>query len=147
MRRLTTPPGSCSQEQEQRTWVDQEAPRRDAPPESSCAVAAIGTPEGSPPGITTSLVRKVLGWPCGLPGVLLRLPRNLLNWIQGLLRDTGHHIRDNAYNYCYTYELLSLGLPLLWVFSEVLASMYRESQETLESIRVWVLRCLPIKFQ
>lgn len=135
------------EEQEQRTWVEQEAPRRDAPPESSCAVAAIGTPEGSPPGITTSLVRKALGWPCGLAGVLLRLPRNLLNWIQGLLRDTGHHIRDNAYNYCYTYELLSLGLPLLWVFSEVLASMYRESQETLESIRVWVLRCIPIKFQ
>lgn len=135
------------QMEEQRTWVEQETPRRDTPPESSCAVAAIGTPEGSPPGITTSLFRKVLGWPCGLPWVLLRLPRSLLNWIQGLLRATGLHIRDNAYNYCYTYELLSLGLPLLWVFSEVLASMYRESEETLESIRLWLLRCLPIKLQ
>ncbi|XP_054999966.1 F-actin-monooxygenase MICAL2 isoform X1 [Sorex araneus] len=135
------------QMEEQRTWAEQDTPRRDAPPESSCAVAAIATPEGSPPGITTSLFRKVLGWPLGLPGALRRLPRSLLNWIQGLLRATGLHIRDNAHNYCYTYELLSLGLPLLWVFSEVLASMYRESEEALESILRWVLRCLPIKLQ
>ncbi|XP_055971805.1 F-actin-monooxygenase MICAL2-like isoform X4 [Sorex fumeus] len=136
------------QMEEQRTWAEQDTPRRDPPPESSCAVAAIATPEGSPPGITTtSLFRKVLGWPLGLPWALRRLPRSLLNWIQGLLRATGLHIRDNAHHYCYTYELLSLGLPLLWVFSEVLASMYRESEEALESILLWVLRCLPVKLQ
>ncbi|KAB1272270.1 [F-actin]-monooxygenase MICAL2, partial [Camelus dromedarius] len=95
------------QKEEDGVWKEQEAPRRDPPAESSCAAAAIGTPEGSPPA---SL-----------------------------------HIRDNAYNYRYTYELLSLGLPLLWVFSEVLASMYRESEESLESIRNWLLRCFPVK--
>ncbi|XP_008572417.1 PREDICTED: protein-methionine sulfoxide oxidase MICAL2 isoform X4 [Galeopterus variegatus] len=37
------------QREEEGTWREQEAPRRDTPTESSCAVAAIGTPEGSPP--------------------------------------------------------------------------------------------------
>ncbi|XP_062948771.1 F-actin-monooxygenase MICAL2 isoform X2 [Cynocephalus volans] len=37
------------QREEEGTWQEQEAPRRDTPTESSCAVAAIGTPEGSPP--------------------------------------------------------------------------------------------------
>ncbi|XP_034788047.1 F-actin-monooxygenase MICAL2 isoform X5 [Pan paniscus] len=128
------------QREEEATWQEQEAPRRDTPTESSCAVAAIGTPEGSPPGISTSFFRKVLGWP-------LRLPRDLCNWMQGLLQAAGLHIRDNAYNYCYMYELLSLGLPLLWAFSEVLAAMYRESEGSLESICNWVLRCFPVKLR
>uniref|UniRef100_A0A8C8X2A6 F-actin monooxygenase n=1 Tax=Panthera leo TaxID=9689 RepID=A0A8C8X2A6_PANLE len=133
------------QREEEGTWREQEAPRRDTPVESSCAAAAIGTPEGSPPGITNSFFRKALSWPLRLPWGLLHIPQSLLNWIRGLLRAAGLHFRDNAYNYCYTYELLSVGLPLLWVFSEVLASMYRESEESLETIRNWVLRCFPVK--
>ncbi|XP_025315297.1 F-actin-monooxygenase MICAL2 isoform X10 [Canis lupus baileyi] len=135
------------QREEEGTWKEQEAPRRDTPVESSCAAAAIGTPAGSPPGITNSFFRKALSWPLRLPWGLLHVPRSLLNWIRGLLRAAGLHFRDNAYNYCYTYELLSLGLPLLWVFFEVLASMYRESEESLETIRNWVLRCFPVKLQ
>ncbi|XP_059959804.1 F-actin-monooxygenase MICAL2 isoform X3 [Mesoplodon densirostris] len=133
------------QREEEGMWKEQEASRRDPPAESSCAAAAIGTPEGSPPGIPNSFFRKVLSWPLRLPWGLLHLPRRLLNWIQGLLRAASLHIRDNAYNYCYTYELLSLGLPLLWVFSEVLASMYRETEESLEGIRDWLLRCFLAK--
>ncbi|XP_076406476.1 F-actin-monooxygenase MICAL2 isoform X2 [Peromyscus maniculatus bairdii] len=37
------------QREEEGTWQEREAPRRDTPTESSCAVAAISTPEGSPP--------------------------------------------------------------------------------------------------
>ncbi|KAM5248014.1 F-actin-monooxygenase MICAL2 isoform 2-T2 [Ctenodactylus gundi] len=37
------------QREEEGTWQEQEAHRRDTPTESSCAVAAISTPEGSPP--------------------------------------------------------------------------------------------------
>uniref|UniRef100_A0A673TPA6 F-actin monooxygenase n=1 Tax=Suricata suricatta TaxID=37032 RepID=A0A673TPA6_SURSU len=133
------------QREEEGTWKEQEAPRRDTPVESSCAAAAIGTPEGSPPGITNSFFRKALSWPLRLPWALLHIPQSLVNWIRGLLRAAGLHFRDNAYNYCYTYELLSIGLPLLWALSEVLASMYRESRESLETIRTWVLRCLPVK--
>ncbi|XP_075828030.1 F-actin-monooxygenase MICAL2 isoform X4 [Microtus pennsylvanicus] len=40
--------------EEEGTWQEQEAPRRDTPAESSCAVAAISTPEGSPPDEPTS---------------------------------------------------------------------------------------------
>ncbi|XP_057551662.1 F-actin-monooxygenase MICAL2 isoform X2 [Hippopotamus amphibius kiboko] len=133
------------QKEDEGMWKEQEASRRDPPAESTCAAAAMGTLEGSPPGIPSSFLRKALSWPLRLPWGLLHLPGRLLNWIQGLLRATSLHIRDNAYNYCYTYELLSLGLPLLWVFSEVLASMYRESEESLQGIRNWLLRCFPAK--
>ncbi|XP_023372097.1 F-actin-monooxygenase MICAL2 isoform X5 [Otolemur garnettii] len=135
------------QREEEGTWQEQEAPRRDTPSESSCAVEAISTPEGSPPGISTSSFRKPLSWSFRLPWGLQDLPRSLLDWMQGALQAASLHIRDNAFNYCYTYELLSLGLPLLWAFSEVLAAMYRESQDTLESISSWVLRCFPVKLQ
>ncbi|XP_048644313.1 F-actin-monooxygenase MICAL2 isoform X10 [Marmota marmota marmota] len=37
------------QREKEGTWQEQEVPQRDTPTESSCAVAAIGTPEGSPP--------------------------------------------------------------------------------------------------
>lgn len=133
--------------QKEATWQEQEVPQRDTPTESSCAVAAIGTPEGSPPGISTSFFRRALSWPLRLQRDLLGPPWGLLNWMQGLLQAAGLHFRDNAYNYCYMYELLSLGLPLLWAFAEVLATMYRESEDSLESIRNWVRRCIPIKLQ
>lgn len=133
--------------EEEGTWQEQEAPRRDTPTESSCAVAAISTPEGSPPGISTSFFRKALSWPFRLTRGLLDLPRSLLRWMQGLLNAAGHHVRDNAHNYCFTFEVLSLGLLLLWAFSEVLATMYRESEESLESIRSWLLRFIPVKLQ
>ncbi|XP_048215372.1 F-actin-monooxygenase MICAL2 isoform X2 [Perognathus longimembris pacificus] len=42
------------QKEEEGTRQEQEAPRRDTPTESSCAVAAISTPEGSPPDEPTS---------------------------------------------------------------------------------------------
>nr|XP_045000883.1 F-actin-monooxygenase MICAL2 isoform X5 [Jaculus jaculus] len=42
------------QREEEETWQEKEAPRRDTPTESSCAVAAISTPEGSPPDEPTS---------------------------------------------------------------------------------------------
>ncbi|XP_037695880.1 F-actin-monooxygenase MICAL2 isoform X4 [Choloepus didactylus] len=135
------------QREENERWKEQEAPPRDPPAESSCAAAAIGTPEGSPPGITTSFFRKVLSWPLRVPRDLRDVPRRLRHWMQGLLHNARVHIRDNAYNYCYTYELLSLGLPLLWAFSEVLASMYRESDASLDSIRSWMLRCFPVKLR
>lgn len=135
------------QREEEGTWQEQEAPRRDVPAESSCAVAAISTPEGSPPGISTSFFRKVLSWPLRLTRGLLNLPQSLLRWIQELLQAAGHHVRDNAHNYCFMFELLSLGMLLLWAFYEVLAAMYRESEESLESIRSWLLRFIPVKLQ
>lgn len=135
------------QREEEGTWQEQEAARRDVPAESSCAVAAISTPEGSPPGISTSFFRKALSWPLKLTRGLLNLPQSLLRWMQGLLQAAGHHVRDNAHNYCFMFELLSLGLLLLWAFSEVLAAMYRESEESLESIRSWLLRFVPVKRQ
>ncbi|XP_012930093.1 F-actin-methionine sulfoxide oxidase MICAL2 isoform X7 [Heterocephalus glaber] len=133
--------------EEERTWQEPEAPRRDAATESSCAVAAISTAEGSPPGICTSFFRKALSWPLRLSRGLLAIPWSLLNWMEGLLHAAGLHFRDNAYNYRYSYELLSLGLPLLWALLEVLASMCRESEDSLESVRSWVLRWLPVKLQ
>nr|XP_023419034.1 F-actin-monooxygenase MICAL2 isoform X2 [Cavia porcellus] len=42
------------EQEEEGTWQEQEGPRRDTATESSCAVAAVSTPEGSPPDEPTS---------------------------------------------------------------------------------------------
>ncbi|XP_075402169.1 F-actin-monooxygenase MICAL2 isoform X1 [Tenrec ecaudatus] len=133
------------QQREEEPWREQEAPPRETPMESPGAAVAISTPEGSPPGITTSFFRSVLSQPLRVPRDLLDIPWHLLDWMQGLLRHAGVHIRDHAHDYCYTYELMSLGLPLLWALSEVMASMYQEAGASLESIRNCLLRCFPVK--
>ncbi|XP_051680689.2 F-actin-monooxygenase MICAL2 isoform X6 [Oryctolagus cuniculus] len=46
------------QREEEGTWQEQDTPQRDTPTESSCAAAAIGTPEGSPPADEPSSPKK-----------------------------------------------------------------------------------------
>ncbi|XP_073897648.1 F-actin-monooxygenase MICAL2 isoform X4 [Castor canadensis] len=51
------------QREEEGMWQEQEAPRRDTPSESSCAVAAISTPEGSPPADEPTFPKKLKSIP------------------------------------------------------------------------------------
>ncbi|XP_058401977.1 F-actin-monooxygenase MICAL2 isoform X3 [Diceros bicornis minor] len=56
------------QREEEGTWKEQEAPRRDTPMESSCAAAAIGTPAGSPPADEPTSPKKPKSVPEPEPG-------------------------------------------------------------------------------
>lgn len=52
------------------------------------------------------------------------------------------HLRDNARDYAYLYELLSMSLPLLFVLHEVLLQMYIEAvpdgPSSLQPLLLWL---------
>ncbi|XP_039242136.1 F-actin-monooxygenase MICAL2 isoform X2 [Pipra filicauda] len=112
------------------------------PPETTTesTLSAASSPEDRSPGILTSFFRGALSWPLRVTRDLLDIPRRLSNWMHGFLHATNLHFRDNAYNYTYLYELLSLGVPLLCALLEVLTHMYREAELSLENVLEWVKR-------
>uniref|UniRef100_A0AAY4BDF2 F-actin monooxygenase n=1 Tax=Denticeps clupeoides TaxID=299321 RepID=A0AAY4BDF2_9TELE len=56
------------------------------------------------------------------------MPQRLSCWMRGALRAAGLHLRDNAEDYTFLYELLSLGVPLLYSMQEVLLQMHVEGK-------------------
>lgn len=119
-------------------WKKVEAKPTEITTESTLSTAS--SPEARSPGILTSFFRGTLSWPLRVTRDLLDIPSRLSNWMHGFLHATHLHFRDNAYNYTYLYELLSLGVPLLCALLEVLAHMYREAELSLENVLEWVKR-------
>ncbi|XP_077035590.1 F-actin-monooxygenase MICAL2 isoform X4 [Agelaius phoeniceus] len=119
-------------------WKKAEAKPTEITTESSLSTAS--SPEDRSPGILTSFLGGTLSWPLRVTRDLLDIPSRLSNWMHGFLHATHLHFRDNAYNYTYLYELLSLGVPLLCALLEVLTHMYREAELSLENVLEWVKR-------
>lgn len=72
---------------------------------------------------------------CNAPSYLSRRVRTAAQAVAG-------HLRDNAQDYAQLYELLSMGLPLLFVLQEVLLQMYAEAMtdepSSLQPILLWL---------
>ncbi|XP_016126926.1 protein-methionine sulfoxide oxidase MICAL2-like [Sinocyclocheilus grahami] len=86
------------------------------------------------PGILSSLKRS-LRWPLHVCAV----PRRVFNWLHGKAWATGVHLRDNAEDYAFLYELLSVSLPLLAVLHEQLVQMYAEAEPlNLQPLQRWL---------
>ncbi|KAG7468511.1 hypothetical protein MATL_G00143820 [Megalops atlanticus] len=85
-------------------------------------------PQSCPPGTLSSFLRQRLRWPARVTRAAWDAPRRLSRWVRRIVRATGRHLRDNAEEYVFLYELLSLGLPLLCVLQEVLGQMGSEPQ-------------------
>uniref|UniRef100_A0A663MAE9 F-actin monooxygenase n=1 Tax=Athene cunicularia TaxID=194338 RepID=A0A663MAE9_ATHCN len=117
-------------------WKKEEPKRTETSTESTLSTGS--SPEDRSPGILASFFRGTLSWPLRVTRDLLDIPRRLSNWMHGFLRATKLHFRDNAYNYTYLYELLSLGVPFLCALLEVLTHMYREAELSLENVLEWV---------
>ncbi|XP_075019287.1 F-actin-monooxygenase MICAL2 isoform X2 [Calonectris borealis] len=117
-------------------WKKEESKPTETTTESTLSTAS--SPEDRSPGILTSFFRGTLSWPLRVTRDLLDIPRRLSNWMHGFLHATNLHFRDNAYNYTYLYELLSLGVPFLCALLEVLTHMYREAELSLENVLEWV---------
>ncbi|XP_043406172.1 F-actin-monooxygenase MICAL2 isoform X5 [Chelonia mydas] len=117
-------------------WMQEEPKHPETTTESTSTT--VSGPEDRPPGIMTSFFRKTLSWPLRVTRDLLDIPRRLSNWMHGFLHAINLHLRDNAYNYTYLYELLSLGVPFLCALLEVLTHMYREAELSLENMLEWV---------
>uniref|UniRef100_A0A4W3GHE7 F-actin monooxygenase n=1 Tax=Callorhinchus milii TaxID=7868 RepID=A0A4W3GHE7_CALMI len=90
------------------------------------------------PGIIASFSRNLVSWPLCVVGAVLRMPKRLCNWVHGVVHTARQHLRDNAHNYAYLFELLSLSLPLLYMQFEVLTHMSQEAgQPSLDILIDW----------
>lgn len=54
-------------------------------------------------------------------------PWYLSHRVRSTAQALASHLRDNAQDYAFLYELLSMSLPLLLVLQEVLLQMYTEA--------------------
>uniref|UniRef100_A0A9J8ADX7 F-actin monooxygenase n=1 Tax=Cyprinus carpio carpio TaxID=630221 RepID=A0A9J8ADX7_CYPCA len=90
------------------------------------------------PGILSSLKRS-LRWPLHVSQTVCAVPRRVFNWLHAKAWATGVHLRDNAEDYAFLYELLSVSLPLLAVLHEQLVQMYAEAGPlNLQPLQHWL---------
>lgn len=98
---------------------------------------------GQSAGTLSSLLRKSLSWPLRVTRAVCASPRRLSRWLHGTALTLGVHLRANAQDYAFLYELLSLGLPLLLSMQEVVLQMYTEAEHeagplTLQPVLLWL---------
>ncbi|XP_045070031.1 F-actin-monooxygenase MICAL2-like isoform X1 [Coregonus clupeaformis] len=106
-----------------------------------------GTPNGDTtddlqsqsPGTFSSRLRKSLSWPLSVTRAVCDSPRRLSRWVHGTAQAMGLHLRANVQDYAFLYELLSLGVPLLFILQEVLLQMYSETGPVSQSIQPLLL--------
>uniref|UniRef100_A0A673GL64 F-actin monooxygenase n=1 Tax=Sinocyclocheilus rhinocerous TaxID=307959 RepID=A0A673GL64_9TELE len=93
-------------------------------------------------GTLTSLIRKRLHWPLHVGRTLFGTPRQLARWMYKAARAVGLHLRERQEDYVFLYELLSLGVPFIYVLHEMTGQMSREAiapspVSMMESERDW----------
>ncbi|XP_057190964.1 F-actin-monooxygenase mical2b isoform X4 [Triplophysa rosa] len=92
-----------------------------------------------PPGILSSLLKKGVRWPLHVSQTVCSAPRRVFNWLHGKMCAAGEHLRDNAEDYVFLYELLSVSLPLLGVLHELVLQTYGEAEPlNLQPIQHWL---------
>ncbi|XP_010879231.2 F-actin-monooxygenase MICAL2 isoform X2 [Esox lucius] len=96
-------------------------------------------PPSQSPGTFSSRLRKSLSWPLSVTQAVCDSPRRLCHWVHGTAQAVGFHLRANAQDYAFLYELLSLGVPLLVVLQELLLQMYSEAVPVSQSIQPFLL--------
>ncbi|XP_072517128.1 F-actin-monooxygenase mical2b isoform X1 [Salminus brasiliensis] len=119
------------------------------PPDDTIHPSTMPSPvrvESSPsqsPGTLSSLLKRSLHWPLHVSRSVCAVPRRVASWLGGKTRDVGLHIRDNAENYVFLYELLSVGLPLLAALHELLLQLQAEPEAEagplqLQALQEWL---------
>lgn len=96
---------------------------------STSATSDNMAPDGphiQPSGTLTSLIRKTLRWPLHVGRTVLGTPRRLTRWMYKAARAVRLHVRERQEDYAFLYELLSLGVPFIYVLHEVAGQMSRE---------------------
>ncbi|XP_073687717.1 F-actin-monooxygenase mical2b-like, partial [Garra rufa] len=79
------------------------------------------------PSSGTSLIRKSLHWPLHVGRTLFGTPRQLARWMYKAARAVRLHIRERQEDYVFLYELLSLGVPFIYVLHEITGQMSQEA--------------------
>uniref|UniRef100_A0A8D3BJ74 F-actin monooxygenase n=1 Tax=Scophthalmus maximus TaxID=52904 RepID=A0A8D3BJ74_SCOMX len=116
--------------------------------ESSPSSSAADLPSQPAAGTFGSFVRKQLSWPLSVSRTVCNAPWHLSRWARSTAQALAGHLRDNAQDYAFLYELLSMSLPLLFVLQEVLLQMYAEAvpdgPSSLQPLLLWLQDCFPI---
>ncbi|XP_031756262.1 F-actin-monooxygenase MICAL2 isoform X2 [Xenopus tropicalis] len=107
-------------QEEDKTWRSGEAEAAEVATDS--AYSACSSSGDSSPGIVPSLCRKTLSWPLMVTRDLLAIPGRLSNWMHGAFQGANRHVRNNEQSYAYLYELLSVGVPLMYALLEFLST-------------------------
>ncbi|XP_056134215.1 F-actin-monooxygenase MICAL2 isoform X2 [Lampris incognitus] len=89
-------------------------------------------PAGEPPGrgatgTLTSFLQNGVRLSRSVSRTVCDAPRLLSLWVQSKARAIRVHVRDNTHDYAFLYELLSVGVPLLLAFQDVLLQMFNEA--------------------
>ncbi|KAL7854769.1 hypothetical protein SRHO_G00169590 [Serrasalmus rhombeus] len=79
------------------------------------------------PGTLSSVLKRSLHWSLHVSRTVCAMPHRVASWLGGKVRDGGRHLRDNAEDYAFLYELLSVGLPLLVAMHELLLQLQAEA--------------------
>ncbi|XP_036442204.1 F-actin-monooxygenase MICAL2 isoform X9 [Colossoma macropomum] len=96
-------------------------------PSTRPSPAGVETSLRQSPGTLTSVLKRSLHWSLHVSRTVCAMPRRVANWLGGKVRDGGRHLRDNAEDYAFLYELLSVGLPLLVAMHELLLQLQAEA--------------------
>uniref|UniRef100_A0AAR2JXJ5 F-actin monooxygenase n=1 Tax=Pygocentrus nattereri TaxID=42514 RepID=A0AAR2JXJ5_PYGNA len=87
--------------------------------DGSDGYSATGSLRSQPSGTLSSLLRKSLQWPLHVGRSLTGTPRWLARRMHGAAQAVGVHLRERQEDYAFFYELLSLGVPLLFMLQEI----------------------------
>uniref|UniRef100_A0A4W4FU71 F-actin monooxygenase n=1 Tax=Electrophorus electricus TaxID=8005 RepID=A0A4W4FU71_ELEEL len=95
--------------------------------------AAMSSLQSQPPGTPSSLPRHTLQWPLQVGLWLDAMPRRLARWMHGVAQALGARLRERWDDYVFLYELLSIGLPLLFALQEVVGQIGVEERTQLQA--------------
>lgn len=90
-------------------------------------------------GTLARVLKRSLVWPLHVSRTACAVPRRVCNWMGGKVLCLRQHLRENADDYTFLYELLGIGVPLLVVLYENLLQMQIEyGPVNLHTLRQWM---------
>ncbi|XP_054869080.1 F-actin-monooxygenase MICAL2 isoform X5 [Amphiprion ocellaris] len=91
-------------------------------------------------GSFSSFIRKKLSGPLSVTRAVCNAPSYLSQRVRSAAQAFVGHLRDNAQDYAFLYELLSMSLPLLFVLQEVLLQMSMEADgpSSFQPLLLWL---------
>ncbi|KAF3686454.1 [F-actin]-monooxygenase MICAL2 [Channa argus] len=110
--------------------------------ESSQSISKADQQSKPAAGRLLSFIRTKLSWPLRVTRAVCNAPWYLSHHACSTAQALTGHLRDNAQDYTFLYELLGTSLPLLFVLQEVLLQMYLEAvpdgQSSLQLLLLWL---------
>ncbi|XP_062241198.1 F-actin-monooxygenase mical2b isoform X5 [Platichthys flesus] len=116
--------------------------RRAAEGESSQSSSTADLPSRPAAGTFSSFIRNRLSWPLSVTRTVCNAPWYLSRCVRSTAQALAGHMRANAQDYTFLFELLSMSLPLLFVLQEVLLQMHTEAMpygpSSLQLLLLWL---------